>query len=487
MRLTKHERLAKELRALFANLDEHYRKTAISLDVVQFHFYEKKLIANRPLMSQLALRAMMYAHYHGLRHLSDKEEIRNACFKPLIGAVVNSPLFTTSNVLIDAPDTLPNARRCIPWDVITTLPSKTLKQLDDAYLEATLYCAAESEMSEWIDWFEHEDKSMSFTNQLFSIFAYEDKQAPVKKNLMKMALPFLEQTALTFYEKLTYKKMLQTIKKSDFAPHKTTSIAQAYDLVCHSLRSRKKRYLDEFKRFWKERIQELVFEDVAWSEKEKEDFFTCWATRQQPNAIKKKEESIRWKTSLAMERQSYAAFIRYFVTQFLQDPSKNQISGEIVLLLWLMIYISQNPDQICPIKRLLQLTTVNLENDILSIDGYETELSQGLLDLFQQYLGGNAESFSRHQKLFPNLTIDYLEDAFRKASDMILPKDSLSALPEAFLTFPHQHHGMRISPAQRKHHQKNPSPICYESISRHDLKKKLFKHSELKTASFPSP
>lgn len=80
MRLTKHERLAKGLRALFANLDEHYRKTAISLDVVQFHFYEMKLIANRPLMSQQALRAMMYAHYHGLRRLSDKEEIRNACF-----------------------------------------------------------------------------------------------------------------------------------------------------------------------------------------------------------------------------------------------------------------------------------------------------------------------------------------------------------------------------------------------------------------------
>lgn len=180
MRLTKHGRLAKGLEALFANLDEHYQKTAISLDVLQFHFYEKKLIVNRSLMNLQTIRNMMYAHYHGLRHLSDKEEIRNACFKPLIGAVVNSPLFTTSNVLIDAPDTPPNARRCIPWDVITTLPSKTLKQLDDAYLEATLYCAADSEMSEWIDWFEHEDKSRSFTNQLFSIFAYEEKQAPVK-------------------------------------------------------------------------------------------------------------------------------------------------------------------------------------------------------------------------------------------------------------------------------------------------------------------
>jgi hypothetical protein len=118
----------------------------------------------------------------------------------------------------------------------------------------------------------------------------------------------------------------------------------------------------------------------------------------------------------------------------------------------------------------------NLYNGLFA-SGYETELSQGLLDLFYEYLGGNAESFCRHQKLFPNLTVDYLEDAFRKASDMILPKDSLSALPEAFLTFPHPHRGMRISPAQRNHHQKNRSPIYHESISRHDLKKQLIKHS----------
>jgi hypothetical protein len=480
MRLTKHERLAKGLRALFANLDEHYRKTAISLDVVQFHFYEKKLIANRPLMSQQALRAMMYAHYHGLRHLSDKEEIRNACFKPLIGAVVNSPLFTMSNVLIDAPDNPANTRRCIPWGVITTLPSKTLKQLDDAYLEAILYCALNSEMSEWIDWFEHEDKSMSFTNQLFSIFAYEEKEAPVKRNLLKIALPFLEQAAIAFYGKLDYKKILPTIKKSDFMPNATTSIAQAYDLVSYSLRSRKNRYLDEFKRFWKSRLEELVLEDVHWSDKEKEDFFVCWASRQQPEAVKKgtiKKDTIRWKTSLVIERQSYAAFIRYFAAQFLEAPGKNQSSGEIVLLLWLMIYISLDPDQICPIKRLLQLTTANLENDILSIDGYETDLSQGLRGLLQEYIGGTTESFCRHQKLFPNLTIDYLEDAFREASTKILPKDTLPALPEAFLTFPHPHRGMRISPTQRKHYQKNPAPIYHDSISRHEIKKQLIKHS----------
>jgi len=480
MRLTKHERLAKGLRALFANLDEHYRKTAVSLDAIQFHFYEKKLIANRLLMSQQTLKTMMYAHYHGLRHLSDKEEVRHACFKPLIGAVVNSPLFTTSNVLIDVPDCPPNARRCIPWGVTITLPSKTLKQLDSAYLEATLYCASSSEMSEWIDWFEREDKSMSFTNQLFSIFAYEEREAPVKRNLLKIALPFLEQAAIAFYEKLEYKKILPTIKKSDFMPSATTSIAQAYDLVSHSLRSRKKRYLDEFKRFWKSRLQELVFEDVNWSEEQKEDFFACWASRQQAEAAKKstvKKDTIRWKTSLAIERQSYAAFIRYFAVQFLEAPGKNQSQGEIVLLLWLMIYISQDPDQICPIKRLLQLTTANLENDILSIDGYETDLSQGLRGLLQIYTGGNPESFSRHQKLFPNLTIDYLEDAFRGASANILPKNSLPALPEAFLTFPHPHHGMRIFPTQRKHYQKNPTPIYHDSISRNEIKKQLIKHS----------
>ena len=52
MALTKHQKLARGLKALFDALDSHYQKTASLLDVLQFHFYEPFLIIGRPIMKE---------------------------------------------------------------------------------------------------------------------------------------------------------------------------------------------------------------------------------------------------------------------------------------------------------------------------------------------------------------------------------------------------------------------------------------------------
>ena len=53
---------------------------------------------------------------------------------------------------------------------------------EDAKLEALLYCASENEMSEWIDWFECEDKAASLINQLL----VTDKDSQEKTTFEKM-------------------------------------------------------------------------------------------------------------------------------------------------------------------------------------------------------------------------------------------------------------------------------------------------------------
>ena len=76
------------------------------------------------------------------------------------------------------------------------------------------------------------------------------------------------------------------------------------------------------------------------------------------------------------------------------------------------------------------------------LDDGEIEISCGLADLIREYTGGG--NLQRQQKLFPSLTVDKLEDHFRRASKIILPPNATPALPEAFLIFPHREKGSRM-------------------------------------------
>ena len=107
----------------------------------------------------------------------------------------------------------------------------------------------------------------------------------------------------------------------------------------------------------------------------------------------------------------------------------------------------------------------------------EIEFSCGLAELIREYAGeGNLQ---RQQKLFPNLTLDKLEDHFRRASEVILPPGSIPALPEAFLTFPHLEKHCRMNPKLRRHQLKNPSKILHDPISLKELKRQLVDKSKL--------
>jgi hypothetical protein len=417
MALTKHQKLARGIKSLFEALNAHRQKVAFLLEAIQFHFYEPFLIKGHPLMKERALQAMMYAHRTSLALFSPNAEIKTACnTKPLIGCVITPPIYPETHIFQSSPDRA-NETWWVPWCVKIQLPSQSLKSLDEAYLEAILYCASEAEMSEWIDWFEQEDKAKTLTNQFFSALAYNEKRTQLKRNLVRPALPFFQKTVESFLGKWKFEKLNKTFYNTPFVPNQNTSLAQAYELVICALKSRKNRHLDDFKRYWRDQLEELIFENLHWTAEEKEALLREWIPLKTPKA-KIKPTSPRWNSSLALDRQGYASFIRYFAEIFLQNPIENQAEGEIVLLLWLMVYISQTPDQVRPIKELLTLTTANINDRALAIDNIEVELSMGLASLFHDYAG---EALHRQRPLFPNLSIDLLEDAFRKASKNCSP------------------------------------------------------------------
>jgi hypothetical protein len=184
----------------------------------------------------------------------------------------------------------------------------------------------------------------------------------------------------------------------------------------------------------------------------------------------------RWETGNALDRQTYGAFIRFFLDRFIGDPIKRQAEGEITLLLWIKIYAARDLEKPMAIKKLLELTTADINDRYITIDSREVELSCGLADLIKEYTGG--EKLQRQQKLFPNLTIDKLEDHFRRASKVILPPGSLAALPEAFLTFPHLNKNFRINAKLLRLQQKNPPKVFHDPISLNELKRQLVEKSK---------
>jgi hypothetical protein len=469
MALTKHEKLARGMSHLLNSLEEHFQKTAKSLNCLQLFFYETHLMIGRPLMSQRVLAAMMHTHVCGLKFLAPDEKIRAiARSSPLISMVLTPPIYPLSKVLRSSPDQPEAAKWVIPWGVKATLPNESLEKLKEAKLAAILYCAAPTEMSKWIQWFEHEDKARTFTNTLLAIGHQFQEMASFEKNLCKIARPLYKKAILEFYRPLRDPKEFKTLVKIEFAPADKTNLFDAYKLIITCLRKRRKKHFEDFQRFWKGKLEQLFFENLNYSTERRNHFLKTYFSSKDPSI--RKNSSPRWETSKGVDRQLYGLFIDYFVQRFLKNPCQHQVEGEIALFLWTMVYISRTCD-IIPIHCLLKLTTANVTGQFLLVGDKRIELSLGWAYLIQEYLGKMPRK--RHQKLFPNLTIDKLEDYFRKASSEILPSKATLALPEAFQVFPHPEKGHRVSVKERHRQQQKPSKVFHDPISLEEIKQQL--------------
>lgn len=475
MALTKHQKLAKEIQHVFTRLDQFYKKvTKTSNYILQFYFYEPYLSIDCPFMTKPTVLAMMYTHKLGLIYFSPNQTLRESCLsKQLSGLILYPPIYAKSNVRINSPGNPPGAKCIIPWKLEIHTPSKSSESLKKAYAEAMLYCAAESEMSEWIDWFEEEDKSNTFTNLILSISVHQSEQTILKRNLIKPVYQCFEKAIIQFCEREKLNPLQNTLLIAKFAPNKETSVAQAYEKIIYSIKSRKDRQHDDFKPYWKSVLEKLIFENLPWNFERKNEYLERWVSSKK---IKKTKE--RWETSQAIDRQTFSSFIQYFFQNFIKDPISNKCHGEVVLFLWISAQIAQDPDNSFTVKEILKLTTTNLDDRIIHLSKQEIIITVGLADLLKTFIG--TPPFKRQQKLFPNLTIDRLEDLFHRASLKILPEGDPVILPEAFITFPHALDHVRMIAKHRKQMQKNP-PKNYQKLpSRHEIKKHLFKTKPLK-------
>jgi len=472
MALTKHQKLARGIKSLLDDLDAFHLKVAKVSNVLQFHFYETHLILGRPLITEKALATMMRTHLYALSIFSPNEKVREAVKSaPFIGMVLTPAFYPRSRVCFFPPG-VSNVIWHIPWGVKTVLPEENLKKLDEEKWEALLYCPSKAEMSEWIDWYEKENKANTLTNQLCAVHEYGKEQEPVIRNLHQRSRKHFLQTIEKYLKKVP-KVRGRTLEKLGFAPKETTSVAQAYAQVSHSITAGKQRHFIDFQRLWKTQLCQLIFSGVTWSVEKRETLLQELVSIKQPK--QQAPSTSRWKSSDAIEKARFGKFILHFADQFVADALNHEIEGEIVLLLWIMVYISQNGTRSYSIKRLLELTTANVIENRFLIDDEEIEHSEGVAILLKEYIGN--QPLKRPQKLFPNLTIDILEDRFRQASEKILPPGTTPALPEAFLLFPHPHKNVRMLPKHLREQRKNPLPIYHDPISLQELKRQLVEKS----------
>jgi hypothetical protein len=461
MAFTKHEKLVRAIKNHFDILEDHYRKTAALLNALQLFFYKPFQHRESPDISDKTFDAMSNTHRWGMKMFGATEQLRSAAeFFPCYAFAL--PL----NVYLKSTTFESREGRFVPWGVVTILPSHTLQQLKEAKLEAVCYCASSEERTEWIDWFDREDRAETLTNRvLIEIQNHQDK-AIVEENLLQEALPYFLDAACEFFGD-KFDKVIKTLEKSDFAPREETTVRESYERVENSIRERKKRYFEElgFKRAWRDYLQALILADLNCNKERAfkilEEYFPS------KTSSAKKQDTSR-DTGRSIDRRTYGAFICHFANR----SSTSEVDGEITLLLWIAVHIAQRGGKRYSIKRLLRLTKANISGRNLIIGQDEIEFSCGLASILQEYLGDTLQ-VERHRPLFPNLTRDRLIDCLRRASAEILPPGSIPALPEAFLSFPHSQKNLRFPARERLRQQQNPAEIIQRTLSRAEIKRQL--------------
>ena len=84
-----------------------------------------------------------------------------------------------------------NYSRFMPWKLNVNFP-KDLTNLTKSQKRAYLYCASESENSEWLDFYDKEDEVDSLTNIILSIGKHQIENMILHRNLKASSLQIFE-------------------------------------------------------------------------------------------------------------------------------------------------------------------------------------------------------------------------------------------------------------------------------------------------------
>ena len=435
MALNKKEKLFKEIKNIFDNLDVFFDKVKKQLDIVYIKGHQRTLDS---------FWTMCNTHMFALRILSNDNEKRKIFkTKHLACTPFHPKVDLKSQVLVSHKDSLESDRWVIPWYFEINYPKNFLVTINQSKKRAAFYCASDIENSFWIDFYDKENEADSLTNIILSIGHHQNESIILKKNLKSLSLQIFERL---FAKKLN--RDIYSVAIKDFEITETTTVAESYLMAIKPSNSIKDGdYSDILKKFI-EALEIKIFEYIDWNYYMKKDFLNKHFKLEKINKNEINKKS-RWKTSNAISRDDCANLIEYFYDEYKIDPIKRYYLGEVICIIWLLLWSSQEFEIETSIKEIVYLETKDLsdERTILLKNGQEFELSMGLDTILNSYVN---KELKKSKRIF-SITVDRLEDLFKKASEKILPKNAIPIMPASLLAFPHIYPNIRLNPYSRQY------------------------------------
>lgn len=461
----KHYQLARLMQQMLDEIHRHSEEVAKCLNFVQLHFYEKKYIIDRPLLTTEIFREMTKSHYIGLQHFSPLAKIKNTCMtQPWLSAIVGQGIVFPGQVIHRQ-----TLGWFVPWGVYITLPEQNQLKLKQNRQQTLLYCPIASEISNEIKWFEQEEASNTLTHQILTLSAYNNENEILKQNLLQDPCPLYEEAVKDWYEHSITDIVAKSpckLYKTNFAPQLGQTLEQAYASIIKSTRERTSQHWQNLRYRYRIKLERHMFANLPWSTKEKMVFLENLQASIHGLTIPTPfEKQGRWKQDDGIDCFTSAVFIEYFVLKFINNPMDYQ-SGEIACILWILVWCAQNGcGNDVSIEQVRNLTTKQLTdaNQFLLFNNIKIEVSQGLHQ-FLLCLRGKGTG-ARSHLLFSHVNKKALERSLMRASKKILSKDATPVLPAAFLISPHLHPAMRMSSSRRKMIKEARQLVAYRYMS----------------------
>lgn len=340
----------------------------------------------------------------------------------------------------------------IPWEFLDHQNLSNEKRIENDFLELLLLCPSFEEIDECRK-FLKEDKArfnmLNKLNRLQNDFLEEKK---IQTNLKKLAVSdfqkLIEEWKKTKKLKRSVSEITVKVLQQPFAPEETDTFDIAYEKLLMARKFKNIQYFSLLIDDWKHHLRKSIFEGSCWPIAKQQHFFEVWERalfkKSSPPLIPMK---MRWEQAQSIDRLTGGKLIKYFNDLFFLN--ENPMHGHVACILWTLIAISrQYQSNEAPVKLIdvvsLSKSDVSIKNRSLSLNGQEITVSKGLTAIYSILI--DVKYGKRQLRLFPDMTVDRLEDALKGASKKMFVEKDVLITPQAFLTFPHPFEGVRIAP-----------------------------------------
>ncbi|MDB2613614.1 hypothetical protein N9Y92_00460 [Chlamydiales bacterium] len=340
----------------------------------------------------------------------------------------------------------------IPWEFDGHTRISEEKKNKNDFLELLTFCPLVEEVEKYREILQTKKSKYTLINKLQNQSKNAANEKIINNNLKQNALDKFLEIVKNWHSKMKFKKRFEDIQECilnlSFAPSSDDTLANAYEKLIFSLRLKNFQYYSLLINDWRRLLCELIFKNSNWSPSKQDYFLSMWEKFLLGKSVPPQMPlNSRWQSTQSMDCLVAGRIIKYFIDSFINKGKK--VDAQIACVLWVCLAMGKHQIENRSLPKLE--TVINLKKDCLLpneksifMDGNKINISNGLYILFKIFI--SIEYGKRGDRVFPDVTLDKLEDAVRKTSQLILGDSKRYVSPQAFLTDPHTFPDIRVPP-----------------------------------------